>query len=336
MRSQALSFTLDMWPGAAIFAPMTPAAHTCVAGPAWSAVVLPTSDRYSGLCQIGTKWITTGHGQAGATPSNSMTSIDGGHTWLAAGSMPNIFNSTPFSLRAGAHNGWAIAYGGSGLCWVTRDQGATWFAFSPGASFACICIDSGNGKFVYMDNAATVVYISASGAAVITFATPAKFSRCWWIASRGVWLCLENGGTHSWTTADFITFTAGPTMPFDSATVTPYGISQLGSNIVIVYNDAVSVKASYSTDNGLTFTASASFAGGSQQSYSVVHGNGVVLCTIAIGSTVQVSVDGGATWAAAGANTTVHTWILAFDSVAGFFAIGAGTVIDTIGNIGTC
>jgi hypothetical protein len=281
--------------------------------------------------------VATGRGQSGTTASNSIYSTNAGQSWTAGGAMANISNVSPFSLRAGAHNGSMIAAAGATSCWLTVDQGLTWSTFARGISFGCQVLESGNGLFVYLDNAAANVYSSANGQATLTTNTaPATLGRAWWNPNRSLWLCFENGGTRSWTTPDLVTYTAGPAMPRDSGLISPYGISQNGSNIILVYADAVSNNATYSLDDGVTFSASATFPGGVTQSRSVVHGNGMAICTVAIGSAILVTNDKGATWALGNANTATKTWNLGYDGTNGWLAAGASGSDDTILNVGVC
>jgi hypothetical protein len=325
-----------MHPGPALFMPIYGGTHICTNGPTWSAVVSPTSDQWSGLAYYNGTWVATGRGQSGVTPSNSIYSTNAGQSWTAGGTIPNTSGNAPFSLRTGAHNGWMVAFGNNVTGIVTKDQGLTWSLFTTGFNSFCQSVESGNGLFVFLSSTAAFSYSSPTGLTTVANATPAKLGRCWWNPNRSLWLGFENGGTRSWTSPDLVTWTAGPTMPYDSSQIPVYGISQSGSNIVIVYNGATSQNGAYSLDDGVTFSACAAFPGGAEQSYSVVHGNGIVLCTIALGGALMVSRDKGATWSAANSNTATKTWILGYDGTNGWLAAGTSGSDDTILNVGLC
>lgn len=325
--------------GPAFFSPQGVVPHACPLGPTWSAVTIP-SDGYNGLAHIPgtTKWIATGRGRGGATATKTAISLDGGNTWGAGGTIPNVSTVTPFSLRYAPHNGWLVACGNSVSFCLSRDQGASWSVVNPGIGFTATCVEVGNNSIVFVDASAAFTYVSASGAGVIQNATPAILSRCWWSPTIGKWIGFESAGTRTWTSPDLRTWTLGGAMTRNGNAIKHWCISQKGANICCVFLDPTIHVSMNSFDGGLTWADSATWAGGtsSQQGYSVAHGNGIVLGTLALGSLVLASPDGGLNWILANSNTMVKTWILGYDGANGWLAVGDAGSDDTVANVGVC
>lgn len=322
-----------MLAGPAFWCPQLNQQHICTSGPTWVATTIP-SDRYSGLAQVGAqKWIATGHGRGGGLPVLTAVSTDNGQTWSAAGTMPDpgAGGFTPFAVCYG--NGLLVAYCASALAWYSSDQGATWTQTSPGAAFGCNDLKFGNGLFVFAGTTA-FTYSSSTGQSVTARATPAIFGTIQWIAAASWWLAFEAGGTRVYTSPDLVTWTLRGAFPYTVA-VTTNNVAQNGLIVVAGQNDG-SASCPYSTDGGVTWNLSSALPGTSIQ--DVIYGNGMFLAIRALGGIVMLSTDNGQTWINSphGNLTTTKSWILGYDGVNNWLAVGAAASADTVANLGIC
>ncbi len=322
-----------------------PVPHSCPGGPTWHATARPLGQS-QGLAHVGVDtWIATGLGQAGTTPSPTMKSIDNGASWQANGTIPNVANSHPTSLA------YAPLVGAQGrlLCYIqsqatsafSDDLGTSWSTQSQG-TFVPIDLKFGNGLFVFVNDNTSApsgglkTYSTPTGLTPFAaIATPAQASSIHWIAAAGWWLIFERGGQRIWTSPDLTTWTLRGTNPFANGTsVFRLNLAQNGLHLVAGSSDA-STFSIYSADGGVTWAASGSLPGFTNVS-DVVYGNGVFFLAASSLGAMAVSSDNGATWTLANPMTAGKAWVIEYDGLNTWVAVGGSGADDLIANQGLC
>lgn len=316
-----------------IFGDLGSDVHVCTAGPVWSAKVSPTSDQWGSLNKLGDRYVATGRGQAGATPTNTIFSIDKGATWSVGGLITNAGNTTPSPVRSDGVLR-LVGYMAFFSSCVSTDAGVSWTVTTPGVAFAINGLRFGNGLFVYVGVTANT-YASATGLAVTQRATPAIFQDVWWNPNTSLWIGFEASGVRTWTSPDLGTWTIGGNMPRNGSSFSAVdNIAQNGATIIVSYGDGTPVMM-ISTDNGATWGDTGVTAGQTVVN-SLLYANGQFMAQMSLAGRVITSPI-GMVWAlSANTLTATKNWHVVYDGINTYIAVGGSGADDTVTNQGLC